>query len=110
MANLENKILKDLYRSSNGLFAFTFYERYRISPQKFLNFVEKYKSKNIIFYDDKNGRITLMDEGKEFLQHRFITSNKRVNKYENIPRDFIAESLKINEPYLPDKSKLKEIL
>ena len=65
MLGIENKILKDLYESVNGLFAYTFYARYKIAPNQIFNFIKKYEEKGILeFSSDK---LTLTKEGRDII-------------------------------------------
>ncbi|CCY81199.1 putative uncharacterized protein [Prevotella sp. CAG:1185] len=99
--NCHKQIFKDLYESVNGLYAFTFYSRYKMPPSLIFKFIEKYKQEDVLIFE--NGRISLTAKGKE-MASRFVNNNKNTlkNKYSNIPAEFIDIKLKINSLYLPD--------
>jgi hypothetical protein len=85
----EKRILKDLYESVNGLFQFPF-----------LLFIQKYKDKGILEYEDN--RIYLTKEGKDIILKQALYKKSSEDKFSNIPSEFIVSKLKINEPYLPN--------
>ncbi len=97
---LEDKILKDLFESVDGLFAYTFYSRYRIEPDEIIKFITKYEEKGIITFDDN--KINLSKEGREIILKQKFQPKTSGNKFANIPKEFLASKLKINEPYLPN--------
>lgn len=99
--NCYKKIFRDLYESVDGLYAFTFYSRYKMPPSLVFEFIEKYKKQNFIIFE--NGRILLTNKGRDAV-FRFVKNHKRVSneKYSNIPSEFIDIKLKINSLYLPE--------
>jgi hypothetical protein len=99
---LENKILKDLFESIDGLFAYTFYSRYKIEPDEIIKFISKYEEKNIVTFD--NNKIILTKEGRDIILKQQFQPKVAGNKFANIPKEFLASKLKINEPYLPNKN------
>ena len=96
----ENKILKDLFESIDGLYAYTFYSRYKIEPNEIIKFITKYKEKGIVTFDDN--KINLSQEGREIILKQQFQPKTAGNKFANIPKEFLASKLKINEPYLPN--------
>lgn len=107
MTKIEKIILKDLYESVNGLYAFTFYSRYKIEPENIFVFIEKYSEKGILIFDDDN-RLYLTSEGKNIILKQLFNNNSDLNKgrFSNIPPEFLKDKIKINSPYLPDYNKL----
>lgn len=99
--NSYKQIFKDLYESVNGLYAFTFYSRYKMPPSVVFEFIEKYKMNNVLIL--KNGKISLTSNGRDLASH-FIknTKTKSKSKYSRIPSEFLDMKLKINSLYLPD--------
>lgn len=97
---LENKILKDLFESIDGLYAYTFYSRYKIEPDEIIKFITKYKDKGVVTFDDN--KINLSQEGREIILKQQFQPKTAGNKFANIPKEFLASKLKINEPYLPN--------
>jgi len=101
------KILVDLYKSIDGLTAFIFFQRYKYGPALVFKIIEKFEKKNYVKSDEK--KIYITEEGKQFVEkNRFIFSK---DKYSRIPKEYLSEKIKINEPYLPNIEKIsKEIL
>lgn len=109
MKNFERKIFYDLYKSSGGLFVYTFYSRYKITPEILSKFVGKFLDSNMITFE--NNRITLTDSGRKFVENRKFTSPYGIDTFANIPQEFKGEKIEIDQPYLPNRSELpKEIL
>ncbi len=99
------KILKDLYQSTNGLYVYTFYERYRISPKEIFFFIDKFSKDEIILYDDD--RIQLTEKGKGALEKKKIVFKKR-GASRSIPEEFKGPVIGINECYLPNIENIPE--
>lgn len=99
--NCYKKIFRDLYESVDGLYAFTFYSRYKMSPSLVFEFIEKYKKQDFIIFED--GKISLTNKGRD-IAFKFVKKYKRTlsGKYSNIPSEFIDIKLKINSLYLPE--------
>ncbi len=109
MKTFERKILHDLLKSSNGLFAYTFFERYKVGPDEIASFIEKFQSQELIIFQEN--RLFLTEKGKEELKIIKLKVFTKENKEDRIPEEFKANRIEINEPYLPDITKLsKEIL
>lgn len=100
MKNIDNKMLKDLYESVNGLYAFTFYSRYSIEPEDMFLFIEKYEKEGVIKYE--NDKIGLTEEGRKIVLKQNFYKNKSRGRFSNIPREFLQEKIEINSPYLPN--------
>lgn len=103
--NSDKIVIRDLYESVDGLYAFTFYTRYKMSPSLMFKFIEKYMDKGILIFE--NGKIFLTSEGRNVAMT--IVKNKKKSiksKYNNIPIEFKDVKLKINSLYLPDKKKI----
>lgn len=101
MKRMHKTILKDLYESSEGLFAFTLYSRYKVSPSELFKFIEEYSTKGIISYE--NDRLNLTKEGKMFFFKQLFWGAKSSNgKFSRIPEEFLAQKIEINSPYLPN--------
>lgn len=106
---LELKILKDLYESINGLYAFTFYSKYKIEPEEIFSIISKYSEQKILTYENEKIELTL--QGKNIILKQLFTKNIKNGKFLNIPSDFVIEKIEINSPYLPNINKVSaEIL
>lgn len=109
MKKFERKILLDLFKSSNGLFAYTFFERYKVGPDEIASFIEDYESKGLIEFNEN--RLFITEKGKEELKKVKSKVITKERKRFDIPQEFIGEYIEINKPYIPDKSELSnEIL
>lgn len=107
--SIERKMLKDLYESIDGLFAFTFYSKYKIEPEKMFSFISKYINKGVIIYS--NDKISLTNEGKNIILKQIFINKLPNGRFSNIPSEFLQEKIKINSPYLPNINKVSaEIL
>lgn len=101
------KILVDLYKSVNGLRPYIFYQRYKYGPATVFKTTSKFTDKN--FITNKEDKLIITKTGREFVEQNRFIFNK--NKFERIPKEFLVPKLAINEPYLPNITKLsKEIL
>lgn len=100
MTKVDNIILKDLFESVDGLFAFTLYSRHKIEPDRIIDFINKYQAKGIISFD--SNKINLTKEGREITLKQLFFKKESGDKFSNIPSDFIVSKLNINEPYLPN--------
>ena len=101
---IHRRILIDLYSSPNGLYAFTLYGRYGLTPSKAISFMEEFNKEGYIQIDNDN-RITLTKTGREHflaLVKNTIPTQKHTNSYLDQFRS--EESIAINVPYLPNES------
>ena len=109
MKRVDKYILKDLYESINGLYAFTFYSRYSIEPDQMFNFITEYEEKGIINYNDD--KLSLTENGRKIILKQIFIAQHLPGKFSNIPEEFIGQKIEINFPYLPDiKNVTSEIL
>jgi len=99
------QIFKDLYESVGGLYAYTFYSRYKITPSVLFEFIEKYNSLGLLTFID--GKISLTEKGKvKAVQYVKKVTNSVKDKYANIPNEFIDNKLFINALYLPNTNSI----
>ena len=99
MRKFENRILKDLYESVNGLYSFTFYSRYKVEPKVMFEIIEKYTSKGIISYDDD--RLELTENGRKLIFTHIYFNKTTKGIFSNIPQSYEGKKIEINQPYLP---------
>lgn len=105
----EKKILKDLYESVNGIFAFTFYSKYKVEPEDMFIFINKNIENGILTYDEN--RLNLTEDGRNIYLKQMFQNRTNNSKFSNIPIEFIREKIEIDKPYLPNRSKVSlEIL
>ena len=102
----DNKILRDIYESVEGLYAFTFYSKYKIQPSQLFNFIKKFTRKGYIQYDEN--RLSITDEGRRALIKEKILTSKNGDKFSSIPEDFRIEKLKVDEPYIPNINEVPD--
>lgn len=108
--NLSQKILQDLFESSNGLYAYSFYSRYKIKANELISFINKYEKEGIIGYDD--GRLNITEKGKKFVLSSYYTIShfNKSSKYSSIPTVFLGKKIEINSLYLPNIKTLPKEL
>lgn len=101
MNNIHKKILRDLFESVDGLYAFTFYSRYKIKPSALFEFIEKYKDDNALTFTD--GKIQLTKKGENIaIKYTKSDTNSKKDRFVNIPIEFKDTRLEKNSLYLPD--------
>jgi predicted methyltransferase len=106
---LTTQLLKSLFKSDQGLFIFTLFQRLRLSPKDLFETITTLKDLEYIV--EENERVSLTLKGKEFVIHNKLASEKNVNKFENIPEIFKGKRIGINEFYIPkDSSIYKEFI
>lgn len=94
-------VLDALYRSANGLLAFTLYGRYHLQPEEAVDFIDRYSKGHYISIDE-NQRIILTQKGRDninYLLDELVAPSKQEPEYLRLIRS--SEKLSIFEPYLP---------
>lgn len=103
ISNKNKQVLIDLFSSPRGLYAYTLYGRYGLTPSEALLFMEEYKNKGVIQVDLEN-RICMTKEGRKQIMALINNANHTINQAESFLEQFrSAKSIDINEPYLPDE-------
>ena len=101
------KILVDLYNSVDGLTPYVFYQRHKYGPETVYKAISKFIGKGYILTEQDKLIITKV--GREFVEQKRFNFDE--NKFDRIPKEFLVPKLAINEPYLPNVTKLsKKIL
>jgi|SRR5579859_467621 len=100
MTRFEKSILKDLYESVAGLYAFTFYTRYKVAPDEISLFITKYTKKGVINYE--GDKLTLTAEGRNIILKQLFSIKASGGKFSTIPSEFKIQKIEINSPYLPN--------
>lgn len=96
---LEVRLLTDLFKSSEGLFIFTLYRRYNLSPKELFLAVNKLKENELIEFDDD--RISITKQGIQYAVDSNFSKSNKSNRFEKIPENFLGPQISINEFYIP---------
>lgn len=99
MSSNSKRLLQDLFKSSEGLFIFTLYQRFNISPKELYILINELVEKKLI--KEEEDRLTLTSEGKDYVIKTDLTIKSTGNKYDKIPDKFLGRRIEINEFYLP---------
>lgn len=94
---VDNIILKDLFKSGEGLFIFTLYSRYKISPKILFESINKLKDNELINIIEEE-RIEITKNGINRIVKSSSVNNKREIK---IKEEFLGPKIKINTFYIP---------
>ena len=99
------EVFNDLYKSENGLMAFTLYSRYNIQPSEAVAFINYYEKLDIISIDSEQ-RIKLTSKGRNEILGILnklgkSTTSPQVSYLRMIQSD---ETISLYEPYLPDRT------
>ncbi len=97
-------IFYDLFKSDNGLLAYTLHRRYQIEPSEAVDFMNQYEADGIITVDDEL-RIKLTNKGRESMNEilaKFQNLSSEGNELSYLDRIKINDKIDIFEPYLPD--------
>lgn len=107
-SKIYNYILKDLYQSSDGLYPFTFYNRYKISARDLFLFIKKYKEKGYVDYNAD--KLSLSDNGKKAVFSEIFHNKTRTGLKSNLPENYLGNKLDRYIPYIPIIDYLSEEL
>lgn len=92
-------ILKDLYNSSNGLYPFTLYRRYKINVSEMFLFIKKYQDKGYVSYE--NDKLSLSSNGKEMIFSEIFHNRVKKGLESNLPEAYTGIKMDKNIPYIP---------
>lgn len=99
------KVFSDLYKSVNGLLAYTLYSRYSLMPSEAIDFINTYQNEEYISIDEEQ-RIKLTEKGKNSI----VNLQKELNYVaKNSTNKFVSElvliesNLEVFQPYIPNK-------
>jgi hypothetical protein len=95
----EKTLLKALFKSTEGLFIFTMYQKYNISPKDLFLAIENLSK--LGYVSSLNGRLTLTMDGFNFVINNNLSFNKGKSKYDKVPNDFLGPRIEINQFYIP---------
>ena len=98
------EIIKELYKSNNGLLPYTLYTRFKLNAVDVLSFVKQYEPKKLISIDDEL-RINLTEEGRRYAlvitsQHKYDRRDGGSEYFNEIQEPKMGKY----DPYIPDKS------
>jgi hypothetical protein len=106
---IERLVIRALYLSAAGLHPFTFYRRYRIAPDHIVEVLNRLEEQGLAYYDQ--ARIKLTPTGKKWvLDNRALLLKIPDKPWREIPNEFTAPQLPVNEPYTPNTSLLSDEL
>ena len=97
-------MLIHLFESQNGLYAYTLYGRYGLTPTEAVSFIDDFKKKGIITIDSDN-RINFTSEGRKMVLSIVKSTDREEDKGYNFLNRYITEDyVEINAPYIPNES------
>jgi hypothetical protein len=103
---LEKRLLNEIFKSSEGLFVYTLYQRFKVSPGQLFQAI--YNLSLLEYINSNDDRLTLTKKGVDFVSISHPNSRNARSKYEKIPVEFIGPKIEINQFYIPmlfDNSK-----
>jgi len=93
-------ILRDLSGSDAGLYAFTIYRRYKLSPAEISKALRQLIEHGVITMD--GGRAVVTEKGREFVKiARWQLWPGAFKPWRQCPAEFKREALLVNAPYAP---------
>lgn len=92
-------ILKDLYKSIDGLYAFTLYSRYRISPKELFLFIKRYTQNEFIIYTEE--KLKLTEKGRTNILSELFYNKNKLGLESNLPENYKGGKIDIDVPYIP---------
>jgi hypothetical protein len=102
-------IIKDLYHSIAGLNPYTFYRRYKISPDVLIKILNDLEEQNLVIYDQIKIRLTTL--GRHWvIKNRYNQLYSAEKPWRKPPISDLAPKLSINKPYIPRLSLLDKKL
>jgi len=106
-------ILLNIFKSSNGLNAYTLFKRSQISYPLFMECIRKLEKKKLLVIDEQD-HITITELAINFIFQRGMNIKNNA-KWRKIPENFQKNKLDINTPYIPnisllDSNKFSDIL
>ena len=92
-------ILKDLYKNSSGLYAFTLYKRYGITPKDLFKFIKKYEEEEVLVY--KDGRLTITNKGNDVIYSKIFFDKGSAGLESNLRIGYSNKKIDLDTPYIP---------
>lgn len=97
-------ILLNIFKSSNGLNAYTLFKRSKISYPLFMNCIRKLQNKKLIEID-KEDHITITESAVCFILQRGFKKDNNAD-WKKAPEIFLKNKSDINTLYIPNISLL----
>lgn len=98
ISNTDRIIINDLFKATEGLYIYTLYSRYKISPKDIFESINKLEAEGIIY--NTEDRISLTKSGIDYaiikqINYRYKNSIKQMPVFCNGP------TIMINKFYIP---------
>ena len=100
---IEKLLLVDLFKSSDGLYIYTLYQRYNLSPKELFLTIDSLNKIKLIEVDED--RLKISKQGIEFAIKNNMNSKEQTEKKIIIPENFIGPKIEINQFYIPKLNK-----
>jgi hypothetical protein len=99
LTKTEKRLLVDMFKSAEGLFIFTLYKRFNLSPKELFIAIESLKKEGLI--NSENERLNITKLGIEFIVTNGLKPKGSSKKFVSIPLEFLGPKIGINEFYIP---------
>ncbi len=97
--NLQKLMLNDLFKSTEGLYIYTLYNRYNSSPKELFLAIEVLTKMSLVKSDDE--RLTITTSGIEYAIKTYEVIKAKSNKLDGIQEKFSGPKIEINQFYIP---------
>jgi predicted methyltransferase len=98
LSNIDRFIINDLFKATEGLFVFTLYSRYKVSPKELFESINKLEAEGILINSDD--RISLTKEGVNFAIKRQMNYTD-AEKSDKIPDFSKGPKIEVDKFYIP---------
>lgn len=100
LSNIDKFVINDLFKATEGLFVFTLYSRYKVSPKELFESINKLETGGILIYSDD--RISLTKEGVNFAIKRQKHFKEDAEEISDKAPDFSkGPKIEVNKFYIP---------
>lgn len=107
LGQIPRLILRDLSRSEDGLYAFTIYQRYPLSPAEISKALTLLTQSEVIEFS--GGHAVLTEKGRQWVRAaRLELWGTESRPWRECPQEFKQEVLPINKPFAPQINLLDE--
>ena len=101
-------LIRDLYKSSEGLLPFTLYTRYKMSTVDLLSFIKEFEPRKLISIDEEL-RISLTKEGRRYAEALLNRHNdETIKNGSTYHKEVLMPQIGKYDPYIPDTSFVKK--